>query len=75
MMGLIFRPEGVEPERSDFRILRANTEPVTDVVSFTSWDQIVRYLTERDWPEGQLPWVWDGDTIVEPMTVQGYLRD
>jgi hypothetical protein len=27
MMGLIFRPEGVEPEPEDFRILRRMAEP------------------------------------------------
>ncbi len=73
MMGLIFRPEGVEPEREDFRILRTTDQPVTDALSFTSWDQIVRYLTERDWPEGHQPWVWDGNQIIDPDTVNGYL--
>lgn len=75
MMQLIFRPEDVEPERSDFRILRTNTEPMTEALTFTTWDQIVRHLVENKWPKGGHPWVHDGTKIVDPDTVRRYLPD
>lgn len=75
MMQLIFRQEGVVPDRSDFRILRTNTEPTTDALTFTTWDQIVRHLVDNTWPEHGRPWVQDGEVIIDPDTVKGYLPD
>ena len=64
MMRLIFRAEGVEPERKDFSCME-----------FQSWDQIVRYLRVLELPLERQPWVWDGNMIVDPDTVLGHLSE
>lgn len=57
-MRLIFRPDGVQPQREDFTCLE-----------FHTWEQIVSYLTVLRRPLERQPWVWDGYKIIDPASV------
>lgn len=73
MLTLLFRPEGVEPTRADFRIMGVPGSPPKDTVHFTAMEQAVAYLTDRPWPEGCHPWIMHGDDLLNPDEVMGLL--
>jgi hypothetical protein len=73
-MQLIFRPEGEEPTNDDFRILGTNHSPPPFSLTFFTWDEVIKHLKEKAWPEGQQPWIKDGLTIFGPADIEAKLE-
>ena len=67
-LSLIFRPDGYEPTRDDFRILRPadGSGSANTVTHFDTTEQLVKYLKDRTWPTGERPWVDDGSKVMTP---------
>jgi|GEM_PF-1338065 len=68
-MQLIFRPEGTQPTREEFRMMGTAASPPPISRTFTSWDQVINHLVKNDWPAGQKPWVLEGTTLHDPEDV------
>ncbi|WP_292062733.1 hypothetical protein [Brevundimonas sp. UBA7664] len=73
MMTLIFRPDGVEPDRADFRMVTVPGSLPKEALHFQTMDQVVRHLKNNATPNGQKPWVQFGDTIIDPGAIEKLL--
>jgi hypothetical protein len=69
MLQLIFRPEGVQPTRADFRIIGTSQDLPPFSLTFFSWDEVIEHLVKNDPPEGGKPWVMEGTTLSDPEDV------
>ena len=69
MLQLIFRPEGIQPAREDFRILGSDVSPPPFSLSFSQWEQVINHLVENAWPADEKPWVLEGTLLHDPADI------
>lgn len=62
MLRMIFRPQGVEPRREEFKCM-----------TFDTWDQIARYLQMLERPSEEHPWVLENGKIIAPGAIMDRL--